>query len=57
MFANELVRKLEDKLFSSYFLTERELEQLIKCLNDIDVYVEKLEKRTEVQFVRKSNKG
>lgn len=48
MFANELVRKLEDKLFSSYFLTERELEQLIKCLNDIDIYIEKLEKKTEV---------
>lgn len=57
MFANELVRKLEDKLFSSYFLTERELEQLREYLNDIDVYIEKLEKRTEVQFVRKSNKS
>lgn len=57
MFANELVRKLEDKLFSSYFLTERELEQLREYLNDIDIYIEQLEKRTEVQFVRKSNKG
>lgn len=57
MFANELVRKLEDKLFSSYFLTERELEQLREYLNDIDIYIEKLEKKTEVQFVRKSNKN
>ena len=57
MFANELVRKLEDKLFSSYFLTERELEQLMEYLDDIDIYIEQLEKRTEVQFVRKSNKG
>lgn len=48
MLANELVRKLEDKLFSSYFLTERELEQLMKYLNDIDIYIEKLEKKTEV---------
>lgn len=57
MFANELVRKLEDKLFSSYFLTERELEQLREYLNDIDIYIEQLEKKTEVQFVRKSNKN
>lgn len=57
MLANELVRKLEDKLFSSYFLTERELEQLREYLNDIDIYIEQLEKRTEVQFVRKSNKS
>lgn len=48
MFANELVRKLEGELFSSYFLTERELEQLMKYLNDIDIYIEKLEKKTEV---------
>lgn len=57
MFASELVRKLEDKLFSSYFLTERELEQLMEYLDDIDVYIEKLKKKTEVKFVRKSNKS
>lgn len=48
MFANELVRKLEDKLFSSYSLTKQELEQLRKYLDDIDTYIEKLEKKTEV---------
>lgn len=48
MFANELVRKLENKLFSSSYLTKQVLEQLMEYLNDIDVYIEKLEKKTEV---------
>ena len=57
MFANELVRRLENNLSSSSFLTKQELEQLMKYLNDIDIYIEKLEEKTEVQFVRKSNKS
>ena len=48
MFASDLVRRLEDKLFSIPSLTKLELKELEKHLDDIDVYIEKLEKKTEV---------